>query len=517
MGSIALLLAAAAAAHTLARALRIPPIPLLVGAGIALGGVLPGEFLDTALILGVTFLLFVTGIELSPAGVMQQRGRALRVGLVQFSVMGLAGFAASLLLGFDPVSAAFLALALTASSTLLVVRLLRQRRQMYEPFARLVLGVLLLQDILVIGLIPLVTRAPHGPTAVALGVLGIAVLLLMAAITARWGTRLLARIGQEDEPFLLAVLAILFIFLGAADVLGLPLVVGAFLAGVAIASFPTSALTRPNLAPIGDFFSAVFFTALGAIIGVPSLAEVGYALLLAGFVVLGTPPLVTWIAERTGFSARPAIESGLLLAQTSELSLVVGLYGMIEGEIEPGVFTIIALVTLLTMLLTPMIAHTRVAWWLMHLHPVRRSRAQITPPEGGHVLVLGSGTTGLPLVETLLASGYEVVVVDDDPTVVAQLGEAELSVIRGDATDTAVLDQARARQARLITSTIRRPEDNRRLLEYVSGVPVLVRVFEDEDAEWVRELGGTPVVYSDATAAALLEWLEAEGLVRQPA
>ena len=226
-------------------------------------------------------------------------------------------------------------------------------------------------------------------------------------------------------------------------------------------------------------------------------------------VIFVTPPLVTWVAERTGLSARPAIESGLLLAQTSELSLVIGLYGLLAGRIDTGTFTTIALVTLLTMLMTPILARDRVAWWLLHRHPVRRAgRRQIPPPSGGHVLVLGAGTTGLPLVETLFASGCEVVVVDDDPDMVARLREADVPAIRGDASDGAVLDEARARHARIITSTIRRPEDNRRVLEHVAGVPVLVRVFEEEDARWVRELGGTPILYSEATAERLLAWYQ---------
>ncbi len=366
---------------------------------------------------------------------------------------------------------------------------------------------LLVQDILILLAIPVVTGLPGGAGAIAAGLAGVAGLAAVAAVVALWVAPRLVRLDREDEPLLLAVLAVLFVFLGAADLLGLPLLVGAFVAGVALARFPTDAVVRPTLASIGDFFSAIFFTALGAIIGIPSAGELGHALVLAAVVVVATPPLVTWIAERTGLSARPAIDAGLLLAQTSELSLVIGLYGLLAGQIGRGTFTTIALVTLLTMLLTPVLARDRVGRVLLHLHPVRRAaRPQIAPPSGGHVLVLGAGTTGLPLVETLFASGYEVVVVDDDPDVVARLREAEVPVIRGDATDPSVLEQARARHARLITSTVRRPEDNRRLLEHVSGVPVLVRVFEETDAEMVRALGGTPVLYSHAAADRMLQW-----------
>jgi CPA2 family monovalent cation:H+ antiporter-2 len=509
MTGIALLLAAAALAHGLARALGTSPVPWLLVAGVLVAGAVPPELLDNALILGVTFLLFVTGLDLDPRNLLDEPRRVLRVGVIQFLALGLAGLGVSLALGIDLVPAAFLALALTASSTLVIVRLLRRRRQLYEPFARLVIGVILVQDLLILTTIPVVMGAGAGAAAVGLGFLAVAALGAMAAATARWVTPRLVRLDREDEPLLLAVLAVLFIFLGAADLMGVPILVGAFLAGVALARFPADAVVRPVLAPIGDFFTAIFFTALGAVIGVPGLGELGHALALAAVVVLGTPPLVTWVAERTGLSARPAIEAGLLLAQTSELSLVIGLYGLLAGQIDAGTFTTIALVTLLTMILTPVVARDRVAWRLMHLHPLRRGgQAPIRPPAGGHVLILGAGTTGLPLVETLFGSGCEVVVVDDDPDVAARLREAEVPVIRGDATDLEVLEEARARHARLIASTIRRPEDNLRVLDHVSGVPVLVRVFEDGDAIAIRAVGGTPVLYSEAAAERMLEWFE---------
>lgn len=515
MIGITLLLAAAALAHGIARALRTSPVPWLLVAGVLVAGAVPVDLLDSTLILGVTFLLFVTGLDLDPRSLLDEPRRVLRVGVIQFLALGLGGLAVSLALGIELVPAAFLALALTASSTLVIIRLLRRRRQLYEPFARLVIGVILVQDLLILAMIPVVTGVDVGPAAVARGFLAVAALGAMAAATARWVAPRLVRLDREDEPLLLAVLAVLFIFLGAADLMGVPILVGAFLAGVALARFPADAVVRPILAPIGDFFTAIFFTALGAVIGVPGLGELGHALALAAVVVLVTPPLVTWIAERTGLSARPAIEAGLLLSQTSELSLVIGLYGVLAGQIGPSTFTTIALVTLLTMLLTPMVARNRVAWWLMHLHPLRSvGEVPITPPSVGHVLVMGAGTTGLPLVETLVASGCDVVVIDDDPDVVARLREADIPVIRGDATDTAVLEQARARTAGIIASTIRRPEDNLRVLEHVSGVPVLVRVFEEDDAAAIRAGGGTPILYSDAAADRLLEWFEGNQQLR---
>jgi CPA2 family monovalent cation:H+ antiporter-2 len=288
---------------------------------------------------------------------------------------------------------------------------------------------------------------------------------------------------------------------------GLPLVTGAFLAGVALSPFPVNGVLRPQLNSIADFFNAIFFTALGAIVPIPGLGDLGRAIVLALVVILFTPPLVAYVAERYGFSLRQSIESGLLLAQTSEISLVVGLYGLLAEQITPATFGAIALVTVVTMVLTPFLAADRVVWWLTRRYPTGRPQAEATP-ENDHVLLLGTGATGMPLLESILGAGHRVVVVDDDPVVIARLREADISCIRGDATDPAILRQAHADRAAIITSTIRRPQDNRRVLEFARGVPVIVRVFDEHDARWIEELGGTPIVYADAAADGMLRWFD---------
>lgn len=512
MHGIAFLLAAAAVAYGLARALDIPPVPLLLAAGVALApaGLVAPDFLEDALVLGVSFLLFQGGIELNPVRTRGQRGVALRVGLIQFVALAALGLVAALVLGFDRVSAAYLALALTASSTLVTIRLLQRRRQMFEPFGRVVVGVLLLQDLLVILLIPLLTRLPLGAAAVAEGVVVVAALVGLMWVSSRWLTPAVLAMDGDEEPLLLVVLAFLFAFMLLAGWLGLPIVVGAFLAGVALSSFPASGVVRSQLASIGDFFTAVFFTALGALVAIPALDVVLRAVALAAVVVVVTPPLVTLIAERAGLAAKPAIESGLLLAQTSEISMIVGLYGVAEGQIPADVFTVIAIVTLITMFLTPSLSHERVAWRLLRFHPLP-SREILPAPREGHVLLLGSGATGMPLLETILTTGQEVAVVDDDPAVIARLAELEIPCVRGEASDREVLERVNARAARVISSTIRRPEDNRRLLDHVRGVPVIVRVFEEADAEWIRARGGTPVLYSEAAAERFFQWYDRKG------
>jgi hypothetical protein len=106
--------------------------------------------------------------------------------------------------------------------------------------------------------------------------------------------------------------------------------------------------------------------------------------------------------------------------------------------------------------------------------------------------------------------GHDVLVIDDDPVVIRRLRDAEIPCLRGDASDLNLLRRAGADRARIITSTIRRPKDDRRMLEFAGGVPVLVRVFEESDAKWITELGGTPVMASHAAAAEMMKWFDRE-------
>ena len=408
----------------------------------------------------------------------------------------------------------YLGLAVSASSTVVVLRLLQQKQQSFEPHGRMVIGVLLLQDVLT--LTALVALMNHGRGELRLlQEYGLALALVAGAwFLQRRGARwLLDRCRGDEEAILLTVLSVLFIFLGASHLADLPLVAGAFLAGYSLSSFPVSGLVGSLLQSLTDFFRAVFFVALGALVVVPDAGTVGSAVVLALVVVLVTPPLVAAVAEWSGLTSRPAIESGLLLAQTSEYSLMLGLIGLRLGHIDPGVFAVIALMAVATMTCTPLLARDAVARRLMRLHPSRRRR----PPsldQHNHVLVLGLGSSGLWVLRPLLAAGWPVLVVDEDPAVIAELDRKGVPCVRGDGGDEEVLERVGARQARVIIASMRRVADADRVLSYAQGVPVLVRVFEDDEAEAVRRLGGLPVSTSEAAVEEFMKWFQADAASR---
>jgi len=509
--ALAFLLVAASLGHAVSRWLNLPAIPFLILGGLllSLAGVTPAGFLEDALVLGLTFLVFLAGLELNPGRVKRQRRAAVFVGLGQFLVLAASGFGAGMLLGFSTQASLYVALAVSASSTLVVVRLLQRRRQLFEPFGRMVLGVLLLQDALIIVLIPVAVLFSQGTTAVLVGLLVTAGLALLSWVSLRWIVPFLVAKTQGDgETFLLSVLGFLFLFMGVSHLVGLPLVVGAFFAGMALSAFPVNGLVRGQLASVSDFFVALFFTALGAFLSLPSAGVFLQGLGLALLVMVVTPPVVAFFAERAGFSARPGIFSGFLLSQTSEFSLVVGLQGMVMGHISQDTFTVIALATLVTMTLTPFLATDYLTWKLLDFHPGTRA-TDLDPPPDDHIVLLGGGSNGQALLEELSLAAHEVVVVDDDPVIISFLEESGIRTVRGDVTDFEVLRMAGVSRARMVVSTVRRPEDVGPVLAMAGGTPVLARAFNVEDAEWIRERGGEPILFSDAAADEFLAWFDA--------
>ncbi len=511
MTGLALFLAVAAAAFGCAHRLRLPVIPLLMVGGILInlfaGGLIDDAWLADTLSLGLAFLVFSSGIELNPARFQPQRHAVPWVALIQFTLIGAAGFLAASALGFAQTPALYLALALSASSTLVALRHLKQHQQMFEPFGRLVIGVLLVQDALMIILITILAGGNKGAAFAALHVgaivlLGASAVLLQKTVMP-WALR---KLHLDEETLLLGFLAVLFLFVGAAWLLQIPIIAGAFFAGLSLSATPVNGVVRGLLNSLNDFFLALFFTALGAIIVLPGWEFLLKGLALAAVVVIVTPPVVTIIAEWTGLSSRASIESGLLLAQTSEFSMVLALSGLAGGHIDERVFSLIALITVVTMTITPFVATDAVTWRLLHFHPARE-RFDFRSDFKDHILMIGFGTGGMWTLRPLTEAGWKVVVIDDDPAVVAQLARNGVACIRGDGSDPRVLDRASARRARAILAATPRPSDSEKILRHTAAhTTVLVRTFEDHDAERIRALGGIPILNSLATAETFMKW-----------
>ncbi len=525
MTGLALLLFVASLAVGISLRYRLPTIPLLMVGGVLLSFLgsryLEAEQLRDILSLGLAFLVFSSGVELNPTRFKPQRHAVPWVGVIQFGALGITAYLAATWMGFEGKVPLYLAFSLAASSTLVALRHLKQNQQMFEPFGRLVIGVLFLQDALVIGVITVLSSLDEGAGVTAARLAATAGMGAAAIYLQRTAMpRLFERLKLDEETLLLGFLSVLFAFVGLAWLIDIPSIAGAFFAGILLSGTPVNGVVRGLLGSLNDFFLALFFTTLGAVVIVPELDLLLKGLGLAALVLVVTPPVVTIVAEWTGLSARASIESGLLLAQTSEFSMVLALVGLTTGDLDQETFSVIALITVATMTVTPFVATDKVTWKLLGMHPGRR-RDDVRANFRDHVLMIGFGSGGMWTLNPLLESGCSVVVIDDDPARIEELARIGVRCVRGDGSDREVLQRAGARKARVILANVRRLRDAEKILNYAAGeTKVLVRTFEEADADRIRKLGGIPVMNSLATAEAFGEWFaqfdETRGRVEEP-
>ena len=467
--------------------------------------------LENLLGLGLAFLVYSAGIELNPRRFEGKLDAVLWTSMLQFSALAVSGYGLALLLGFDHHSALCLGGALGTSSTLVVIHQLQRRIGSLRAYGRLAIGVLLAQDLAIIIAIVVLMSVPGGM--ISLGK-GLAALVSLGGVAFFTQKRLFPWIVKQtkldDEILLLILLSTLFVFAGMADFLGLPFAVGAFFAGFSLSSFPVNGVARSLLTSLTSFFRALFFTALGAMVEFPDPMLMMKALAFIVLVLAVTPPLVTAVVEwKGGLSSRNAITSGLLLAQTSEFSLVIGLYALHMDRIPSQVMSVITLIAVTTMTITPLIASNGVASWLLQFHPVRRRLRTVTDLRD-HVLMLGLGSEGMHVARPLRDAGHQVVVVDHDPVVIGHLEKAGIPCIRGDATDEKVSSRAGFPQAKLILVSLPNVQDALKVLQgsRPPEVPVIVSIFEEEHAHEIEMLGGIPILNSHAAADSFMEWFE---------
>jgi CPA2 family monovalent cation:H+ antiporter-2 len=515
MFEITAILLVSAVAYTLAKAARLPTVPVLMLGGIALvrsGLVTEQTFILDMVAVGLAFLVFTAGIDMSPKRVGRYRPLALAIGTAQFFILAAGSAAFTYSIGFSVRESLFVALAISASSTLVVVRLLRQRAEMFESFGRTTIGILLLQDVLVIAGLVGLSFLEHDSTQVGKILATISVLIAGIFI---FGKIVLPRIESylrdDDELLLLVVLSTLFGFCGLAHAGGVPIVAGAFCAGLSLSNFPTRALVNGLVYSVNEFFIIVFFISLGALVQIPSLEILLESLFLTVMIVVVTPLVVGFFAQRAGMTARAGLKSGLLIAQTSEFSIVVVIEGLRLGHIGQDIFSLIVLTTVFTMTLTPFISSDRLLDRLMELapelgadHPVRE--------RSGHVVVIGAGQAGSLLLNRLKNIEQDTLVIDHDPIVVERVQNFGFDAICGSVEDPRAIEAAAIDEARAVILTTGVLEHLETVINYIDRQKVWFNAFSTVETEQAREeFGVNTISYAEVAAEKLIAWLDEQG------
>ncbi len=463
---IAAILAAAAVVGAITVALRQPLIVGFIAVGILVGPTGVNLVQDTDEIellagLGIAVLLFLVGLKLDPQLIRTTGPVALATGLGQVAFTSLVGFAIALALGIEMLSAVYVAVALTFSSTIIIVKLLSDKRELDDLHGRIAVGFLIVQDIMVV--IALVVITAIGTTAggdvgsrlLEVLVRGAAFLLALLAIMLWVLPTVFGRLARNRELLILASVAWAASVAAVGEGLGFSIEVGAFLAGITLAGTPYREAIASRLVGLRDFLLLFFFIDLGARLELGATEErLGEAAIFSLFVLIGNPLIVLVIMGIMGYRKRTSFLAGLTVAQISEFSLILAALGLRFGHIDESILGLITAVGIITIgLSTYMILYSQPLYErlapMLSIFERAKPRPQKTGHEEGDVdaVVFGLGRHGSLVADGLCRAGWRVVGVDIDPDALERR-KSNVEVVYGDAEDpefalSLPLDQAR--------------------------------------------------------------------------
>lgn len=523
---LAILLTAAAVVGMIARLLRQPMVLayLLVGALIAAAGTLPLGLNPVYLTfsdLGVTLLLFLVGLEINVGALRRVGVASVVLGLGQVVITFVCGFFIALLMGFSSLSSGYVAMALTFSSTVIVVKLLSERRDMNSLYGKLSLGILLVQDLVAVMILVALAGLHQGQTlslAPIIMTLGEAVLLFGFAY---WLGRmvmpkLFERIARSEELLFLTSLAWVFLVAAAVQRLGFSIEIGGFLAGISLANSSTHFQIASRIRPLRDFFIALFFIVLGSTIALSNLSGLGLPVIVFSlFVLIGNPLIVLVIMGMMGYHRRTSFLTGVTVAQISEFSLIMAALGLKLGHIHQTEVALITAVGVVTIGLSSyMIIYAdrlyRFALPLVAFFHRGRVPADVTgrSPFDRPIVLIGAHRIGRSIVANV--TRHDVLIIDSDPDVIAGLRRQRYVTLYGDSTDHELLSLIAFDQVRVVISTIPDFEDNLNLLTYLRQHPnhhqrqVVLRAERDADARELYRLGANYVLQPELSSGKLL-------------
>lgn len=437
--------------------LRQPLIVSFIAVGIVAGPsgldiAQSDKQIDLLAELGIAVLLFLVGLKLDFNLIRTLGPVALITGLGQVIFTTVFGFGIGLTLGLDALTAFYVAVALTFSSTIIIVKLLSDKREIDSLHGRIALGFLIVQDVVVV--IAMIVLSAIGVGAgddaaltdvlVVLGY-GLATLFAVALFIRYVANPLVDRLSRAPELLVSFAIGWAALLAAVGHYLGFGKELGGLLAGVSLASTAYREAIAARLASLRDFLLLFFFIALGASLDLSILgASVGPAIVLSLFVLIGNPLIVLIIMVTMGYRKRTSFLAGLTVAQISEFSLIFMAMGVTIGHVTDQALGLVTLVGLITIAAsTYMITYSHQIYDRMEpLLGIFDRRMAATPREdapsnaqGHDVILFGLGRYGLGIAGELRKAGLKVLGVDFSPEAIRYARKDGYDVIFGDATD----------------------------------------------------------------------------------
>ena len=499
--------------------LRVPSIVALMLAGIAGGPsglqlVHSAERVELLAEIGVVLLLFTVGLDFSLTAVKQIWRRILVGGVMQISVTAVLVTAGLLAIGMPGRLCVFIGLFVALSSTAIVLNGLAARNELSTPHGRLMIGLLLLQDLAIVVLLLLVPiLSGKTPLSAALPAVGKAMLAIASvAVVSRYGLPVLLRFVTSSgrrEAFPLAILVCSVGIAWASSLLGLSMAIGAFLAGLMLAESEYSHQAYAEIRGIRDVLAALFFISLGMLVDLRSAGShlptiLGVAALLVMVKFAGAAAAL--MSARA--SARVAVTAAIGLSQVGEFSFILGRAGLDAGLVPQATWQVLLGASILTMMATPSLLSSAPALGAWARSRKTPKAGEVDLPEQGyrnHVIILGFGVGGRMVARSLRELRVPYIVLELNGATVRAGRQAGEHIVYGDAMSPESLHGMHVERAAAIISLMSDPGASERMIRSVRSisptVPIIVRARYRLEAERLKELGATIAVAEELEAS----------------
>jgi CPA2 family monovalent cation:H+ antiporter-2 len=516
-----IVLVTAIAGGMLARWLRLPIILGYLVGGIAIGPyglglVQDTETIDALATIGVVLLLFTIGLEFSLKEIMRLGRVSLLGGIAQIVLTAAVGFGLGRLVGLRMTGAVFFGFIIALSSTMVVLKLLMERGELDTTHGRIMLGILLVQDLSVVPMM-VVMPAVGGETGelwVSLGMAFLKAVIFLGVMLALgiWGLPWFLRkvAGQRSrELFLLTVVVLCLAAAFGTYLFGLSAAFGAFAAGLLVSQSGYARQAFADILPLRDTFAALFFVSLGMLANLhfvgSNLADVAVAVV----VIMAAKFLICSLITRLfGYSHKTVLMVGTGLIQIGEFSFILAMMGVELGILSERLYSLTIAAAIITMLLTPFIMSLNSVFyrWLSQRQWFARQLGGRVDPEwldrelelSRHAVICGYGSIGSRVAMILERQKFSYLVIELDPQIIAGLRAQGIPCIYGDASNPEILAHAHLDKARVLVCTI--PDyvavelTARNALRINPRMDIIARVRRDADAELLKGIGVTELV-----------------------
>jgi Kef-type K+ transport system membrane component KefB/voltage-gated potassium channel Kch len=476
------------------------------------------DLLETMSQLGITLLLFMVGLEIRVSELFSLGKSLVIASLGQMILTFDVAFLTAALFRFDILTAFYIASALTFSSTIVVVKLLSDQRELHSLHAKFSLGILLFQDIIAIVFLMLLsafnlqTGSLESLANVALIVIkGGLLVVVVALLGKKIFPKIIEPIAKSSETLFLASLAWVFglAAIVSSKFVGFSVEIGGFLAGVALANSLVNYQIIAKAKVLRDFFIVIFFVLLGIQMSFVNIQEIIFPAIVLSLVVLIIKPfIVMMLMSALGYRKRTSFLTGVSLSQISEFSLILVFLGYKLGHINQEAVSLITLVGLITFSVSTYgISHWKKLYRIlsdkisfMEVKDVKKEEVIGDGQDNlkDHVVVVGGDQMGTSIMEALEDKDMEVVVVDFDPSIVKKLDNKKVHRLYGDIADLDIQERAQIDNARMVISTIPDVEDNLLLLKELKHenrkAKIVMMALDSRDAKILYKEGADYVV-----------------------